>query len=135
LTLNGKVDRRALAVPDREAMTRTAYEAPQGETEQMLAALWQELLGVERVGRHDHFFELGGHSLLAVQAVAQASQQFAVQIELKALFLRPLLCDFSDVVTERMLESFSAEDLSSAGTEVDDMSEAELLAYLSGNSQ
>ncbi|MDF3983963.1 non-ribosomal peptide synthetase, partial [Luteibacter sp. PPL554] len=133
LTLNGKVDRRALAVPDREAMTSKAYEPPQGTTEEELAEMWQALLGVERVGRNDHFFELGGHSLLAVQAVAQAGQRFAVRIDLKALFLRPLLSDFGDAVTERILEEFNTEDLSSAAAEVDDMTEAELLAYLSGS--
>lgn len=65
--------------------------------------------------------------------MAQAGQRFAVRIDLKALFLRPLLSDFGDAVTERILEEFNTEDLSSAAAEVDDMTEAELLAYLSGS--
>ncbi|WP_234894674.1 non-ribosomal peptide synthetase, partial [Sinorhizobium medicae] len=67
LTPNGKLDRKALPAPDDDAYARTAYEAPQGAVETALAGIWQELLGLERVGRHDNFFELGGHSLLAVQ--------------------------------------------------------------------
>ncbi|MEI9426107.1 phosphopantetheine-binding protein, partial [Mesorhizobium sp. Cs1299R1N1] len=67
LTANGKLDRKALPVPEDDAYARAAYEAPQGAVETALAGIWVELLGVERVGRHDHFFELGGHSLLAVQ--------------------------------------------------------------------
>ncbi|MBD9653175.1 non-ribosomal peptide synthetase, partial [Ensifer sp. ENS09] len=67
LTPNGKLDRRALPAPDDEAYARRGYEAPQGEIEQILAAIWSDLLGVDRVSRNDHFFELGGHSLLAVQ--------------------------------------------------------------------
>jgi hypothetical protein len=69
LTANGKVDRKALPEPDGEAHARRGYEAPQGEVETALAAIWSELLGVERVGRNDNFFELGGHSLLAVQLI------------------------------------------------------------------
>ncbi|XEN34652.1 hypothetical protein M728_005313 (plasmid) [Ensifer sp. WSM1721] len=67
LTPNGKLDRKALPSPADDAYARRAYEAPQGAVETALAGIWEELLGVERVGRHDHFFELGGHSLLAVQ--------------------------------------------------------------------
>ncbi|MHB2190303.1 amino acid adenylation domain-containing protein, partial [Serratia marcescens] len=65
LSPNGKLDRRALPEP-QGAQSQAAYEAPQGEHETLLAAIWRELLNVERVGRHDNFFELGGHSLLAV---------------------------------------------------------------------
>ncbi|MCF2135528.1 phosphopantetheine-binding protein, partial [Mycetohabitans sp. B3] len=50
-----------------DALAHQAYEAPQGELETTLATIWAELLGVERVGRHDSFFALGGHSLLAVR--------------------------------------------------------------------
>ncbi|MDO9005769.1 MAG: amino acid adenylation domain-containing protein, partial [Aquabacterium sp.] len=63
LNANGKIDRQAL--PDPELGGSPAYEAPQGELETALAALWAEVLGVPRVGRRDNFFELGGHSLLA----------------------------------------------------------------------
>ena len=68
LTPNGKLDRRALPSPEGDAYARRGYEAPQGETEEALAEIWSEVLGVERVGRRDHFFELGGHSLLVVRA-------------------------------------------------------------------
>ena len=55
---------KALPAPEGDAYARRGYEAPVGETEQALAEIWSEVLGVERVGRRDHFFELGGHSLL-----------------------------------------------------------------------
>ena len=67
LTPNGKLDRRALPAPELDAYASRQYEAPQGEVEEILAGIWQELLRVERVGRQDNFFELGGHSLLIVQ--------------------------------------------------------------------
>nr|WP_246763574.1 non-ribosomal peptide synthetase [Rhizobium sp. 007] len=67
LTANGKLDRKGLPAPADDAYARRSYEAPQGGIETALAGIWAELLGLERVGRHDHFFELGGHSLLAVQ--------------------------------------------------------------------
>ncbi|WP_240335935.1 non-ribosomal peptide synthetase, partial [Pseudomonas syringae] len=62
---NGKLDRRALPQPSADAFVSRDYQAPLGDTETTLAALWCEVLSVERVGRQDHFFELGGHSLLA----------------------------------------------------------------------
>ncbi len=62
LTGNGKLDRRALPVPEGDAFAHAGYEAPLGEIEVALARIWSELLGVEQVGRHDNFFALGGHS-------------------------------------------------------------------------
>ncbi|EPN29963.1 non-ribosomal peptide synthetase SyfA, partial [Pseudomonas syringae pv. actinidiae ICMP 18807] len=62
LTANGKLDRRALPDPDPAYLLGHAYEAPLGEVEIAMAAIWAQVLGVERVGRHDNFFELGGHS-------------------------------------------------------------------------
>src|SRR5262249_16049176 len=69
LTPNGKLDRRALPAPDLSSVVRREYEESQGEIEVMMAQIWQELLGVERVGRHDQFFELGGHSLLVIAMI------------------------------------------------------------------
>ncbi|WP_163029856.1 AMP-binding protein, partial [Pseudomonas viridiflava] len=62
LTSHGKLDRRTLPDPELADLTATAYEAPQGENEVIIAGLWEQVLGLERVGRHDNFFELGGHS-------------------------------------------------------------------------
>ncbi|WP_279609035.1 non-ribosomal peptide synthetase [Burkholderia gladioli] len=89
LTRNGKVDRRALPEPDDEAFVQAQYEAPQGETEQTIAALWAELLGVERVGRHDNFFALGGHSLLATRMLARLRESFGHDVSIRTLFEAP----------------------------------------------
>ncbi|MER8371012.1 amino acid adenylation domain-containing protein, partial [Mesorhizobium sp. M1378] len=94
LTANGKLDRKALPVPDDDAYGRAAYEAPQGEIETALAQIWTELLGVERVGRHDHFFELGGHSLLAVQLMERL-RRLSLGVEVRTLFARPVLADLA----------------------------------------
>ncbi|WP_350307828.1 hypothetical protein, partial [Photorhabdus viridis] len=66
LTPNGKLDRKSLPAPDQSAVAMHAYEAPVSELETTLAQIWQDLLGLARVGRYDHFFKLGGHSLLAI---------------------------------------------------------------------
>ncbi|MEE4486014.1 condensation domain-containing protein, partial [Serratia ficaria] len=83
------LDRRALPEP-QGAQSQAAYAAPQGERETLLAEIWRELLGVERVGRYDNFFELGGHSLLAVR-LTNRLQQAGLQLQLQALFAGPTL--------------------------------------------
>jgi amino acid adenylation domain-containing protein len=98
LTANGKVDRKALPAPEAAALTAHEYEAPQGQIEEALAALWQELLHVERVGRHDQFFELGGHSLLAVQLISQVRAKFGVELPLRELFVSSSLSALADAV-------------------------------------
>nr|WP_245495075.1 non-ribosomal peptide synthetase [Rhizobium ruizarguesonis] len=95
LTVNGKLDRKALPVPDDDAYARRVYEAPQGEIETLLAGIWAELLGVERVGRHDNFFELGGHSLLAVRLLVRLTEALAVELPLAILFAKPTLAELA----------------------------------------
>ncbi|OTA15175.1 Amino acid adenylation [Xenorhabdus vietnamensis] len=95
LTGSGKLDRKALPAPDRTAIASREYEAPQGETEQKLAEIWQSLLGLEQVGRHDNFFELGGHSLLTVQMASRLRQVFNTKLDLQDLFTRPILSDLA----------------------------------------
>ncbi|WP_247263195.1 MULTISPECIES: non-ribosomal peptide synthetase [Pseudomonas] len=90
LTPNGKLDRKALPVPDSSAYASRVYEAPVGEVEVRLAALWADLLKVERVGRHDHFFELGGHSLLAVSLI-ERMRQANLEADVRVLFGQPTL--------------------------------------------
>ncbi|KAG0195678.1 hypothetical protein BGX28_000898, partial [Mortierella sp. GBA30] len=67
LTTNGKLNRRALPAPGVDDFARQAYEAPRGEVEEVIAAIWSDLLRVDQVSRHDSFFALGGHSLLAAK--------------------------------------------------------------------
>ncbi|MCK0546005.1 amino acid adenylation domain-containing protein, partial [Pseudomonas syringae pv. aptata] len=90
LTPNGKLDRKALPAPDSSAFASRAYEAPVGNVEIRLAALWAELLNVEKVGRHDHFFELGGHSLLAVSLI-ERMRQADLEADVQVLFGHPTL--------------------------------------------
>ncbi|QPB24428.1 amino acid adenylation domain-containing protein (plasmid) [Rhizobium sp. 007] len=102
LTANGKLDRKGLPAPADDAYARRSYEAPQGEIETALAGIWAELLGLERVGRHDHFFELGGHSLLAVQLSSRLSQAVGVALPLTRLFARPVLSDLAASIVEAL---------------------------------
>lgn len=83
LTANGKVDRKALPVPEGRVGVGTAFIAPRTPTEDLLTGIWARLLEVEQVGIHDSFFELGGHSLLATQIVSQVRIAFGVTVPLR----------------------------------------------------
>ncbi|MCC4598321.1 amino acid adenylation domain-containing protein, partial [Xanthomonas campestris pv. phormiicola] len=98
LTASGKLDRRALPAPDADALATQAYLAPQGEREILLAALWRELLDIERVGRHDSFFALGGHSLLAITLIERL-RRHGWQLEVRALFSSPTLAGLASTLT------------------------------------
>ncbi|PYC30808.1 non-ribosomal peptide synthetase, partial [Pseudomonas soli] len=86
LTSHGKLDRKAL--PQPAMLAAQDYVMPQGPVETAIAALWAEVLGIERVGRHDNFFELGGHSLLAVNLTARL-RQAGLQADVRTLFGQP----------------------------------------------
>ncbi|MGQ5273748.1 amino acid adenylation domain-containing protein, partial [Xanthomonas arboricola pv. corylina] len=91
---SGKLDRRALPAPDAAAVAKQAYEAPATATEARVAEVWSALLGVARIGRHDHFFELGGHSLLATQLVAALRRTIGREVPLRRVFEQPTLSGF-----------------------------------------
>ncbi|MCA7011679.1 amino acid adenylation domain-containing protein, partial [Dickeya dadantii] len=99
LTPNGKVDRKALPAPDDGDFARTDYEAPQSTTEQTLATIWQELLGIERIGRQDHFFELGGHSLLAITLIERL-RRAGYALAVSELFKQPTLAALAAALTD-----------------------------------
>ncbi|MFL1515347.1 amino acid adenylation domain-containing protein [Pseudomonas prosekii] len=101
LSPNGKLDRRALPAPGVDAVLARDYEAPLGPVENALAAIWSEVLKIERVGRHDHFFELGGHSLLAVNLVARM-REAGLNADARALFSEPTLAALAAKTVEHV---------------------------------
>ncbi|MGC4060738.1 MAG: amino acid adenylation domain-containing protein [Aquabacterium sp.] len=94
LTINGKLDRRALPAPNADAYAGSQYAAPIGEQEQLLARIWSGLLSVPQVGRHDSFFDLGGHSLLVMQLIEQL-RKAGWRVPLRQVFERPTLSDLA----------------------------------------
>ncbi|WP_036667193.1 non-ribosomal peptide synthetase, partial [Paenibacillus sp. UNC217MF] len=91
LTPNGKLDRKALPAPEGALQTGTEYAAPRTATEAKLAQLWQEVLGLERVGIRDNFFDIGGHSLRAMTLVSRIHQTLEAEVPLRQLFLSPTI--------------------------------------------
>ena len=96
LTTNGKVDRKALRALSKD--TATEYEGARNEIEELLVQVWQEVLGLERLGSHDNFFELGGHSLLATQLIAKVRSQMDVDLALRTVFERPSIAQLAQVI-------------------------------------
>jgi len=91
LTANGKIDRRALLQVDTGEFVGHAYVGPETETEQQLVAIWQELLGVERVGVRDNFFDLGGHSVSAIRLVSKIRRELETEVAIRNIFLYPTI--------------------------------------------
>ncbi|MCX4160100.1 MULTISPECIES: non-ribosomal peptide synthetase [Paraburkholderia] len=99
VTQNGKLDRRALPAPE-DGAAGAPYVAPRDATEAALASIWQQVLGVERVGAHDDFFLLGGHSLLAVRVISAIRATFGHAPTLRAVFEQPVLADLAASVRD-----------------------------------
>ncbi|WP_085618102.1 MULTISPECIES: non-ribosomal peptide synthetase [unclassified Pseudomonas] len=110
LTPSGKLDRKALPLPDPN-QPQHDYQAPQSERQQQLANIWAQLLNVARVGLNDNFFELGGHSLLAAQAVSRINVELGLDIPLRLIFSHPELRAFAQALDEQGL-SLSDDGLS-----------------------
>ncbi len=97
LTSNGKVDRRALPSPaDTRPESGKAFVEFRTPTEELLADIWAQVLGVERVGIYDDFFDLGGHSLLATQVVSRIRETFQVEMPLRRLFETPTVAGLAE---------------------------------------
>ena len=106
LTLNGKVDRKALPIPDmtRPKEMEEGFVAPGTPTEEILAEIWAEILKLEKVGIHENFFELGGHSLLATQVVSRVRGVFQVELPLRFFFESPTVAGLSERIEETRRE-------------------------------
>ncbi len=100
LTSSGKVDRRAL--PRVDSSRADLFVAPVSPEQQAIAAIWSELLGVDKIGLNDNFFELGGHSLLATQVISRLRSVFKVELALRSLFEAPTIAGLAQrIETER----------------------------------
>ncbi|MEH2279374.1 MAG: amino acid adenylation domain-containing protein [Nostoc sp.] len=99
LTPNGKVNRRALPEPttSRPELSQTFVE-PRTPTEEILAGIWRDVLGLEQVGIYDNFFDLGGHSLLATQVIALTRKAFGIELPLLSLFESPAIAPLAQKI-------------------------------------
>ena len=126
LTPGGKVDRQALPVPDLSRLcASTEYVAPRTPTEEKLAEIVRDVLGVERVGVYDNFFELGGHSMMATQVVSRIREEFGVEIPLRTLFEHPTVEEITQEIAVLQAESVGDEELEALLAELDDLSDEE----------
>ncbi|MFN6470969.1 MAG: amino acid adenylation domain-containing protein [Nostoc sp. SerVER01] len=102
LTTNGKVDRRALPIPDGDRPElEEVYVAPRSEMEQAIAKVWQEVLQLENVGINDNFFDLGGHSLLIVQVNNQLRTIFQQDIPVVTMFQNPTIHSLAGYLSQK----------------------------------
>jgi acyl carrier protein len=101
LTPNGKVDRRALPAPGpHRPDLQSAYAVPRTALERALAAIWQDLLGLEKVGTQDNFFDLGGHSLLLIQLHARLGAELHREVALVDLFKYPTIQALAEYLSQ-----------------------------------
>jgi len=98
LTPNGKIDRKALPAPDMTTLSNQEYVAPRNEMESLLASIWSDVLGIERIGVNDNFFELGGHSLLATQVASRLRKHYVNDISLRLFFEYPNIAAFVEIL-------------------------------------
>ena len=111
LTTNGKIDYRALPVPENiRTKTEGDVPAPRTRTEILLAEIWQEVLDVDQVGINDNFFDCGGHSLRALRVLSRVRQSFKVELSLTDIFITPTLAGFAALIDRKQLESTTDDE-------------------------
>jgi amino acid adenylation domain-containing protein len=131
LTPNGKVDYRALPAPDQvRPQAEKIFVAPRNEVEEVLAAIWVEVLKLDQVGIHDNFFELGGHSLLATQIISRIRTAFQVQLPLRSIFETPTVADLAQAIVQIQSETPQAEEIDRLLGELEGLSEEEVQRLL-----
>jgi amino acid adenylation domain-containing protein len=115
LTANGKLDSKALPMPEGDAHAVRGYEAPKGEIEKRLVEIWADVLKVERVGREDNFFELGGHSLLAMRVMARIRHTFDLELPVRCMFEKPTIVALADEVRRAQALGLKGHSLMARG--------------------
>jgi acyl carrier protein len=100
-TPNGKVDRQALPAPEGGHLScESTFVPPRTSTEKLLAEIWSEVLGLERVGIYDNFLELGGHSLLAIQVISRVREALSLEVPLRSLFESLTIAEMSQAIEQ-----------------------------------
>ena len=134
LTGTGKVNRRALPDPGKSRPNlATPLVAPTTEVESKLAAIWQDVLSLDRVGVNDNFFDLGGHSLAASRVISRVIQAFQVELPIKALFDAPTVTAMATIIAQNQTKRASNAELARMLNELDSMSEEEAQNQLAGD--
>ena len=100
LTINGKVDKKALPSPFDDNFSDKSYEAPRNGTEIVLATIWQDLLNIKSPGIHQNFFHSGGHSLLAIRLLGAIRRQFNIAVSIKDIFSQPTIAGLSGLINK-----------------------------------
>ncbi|MDT3425818.1 amino acid adenylation domain-containing protein [Paenibacillus forsythiae] len=98
LTPNGKLDRKQLPPFEANVSSTAEYMPPETETEGKLAAIWQEMLGLQQISINDNFFEIGGHSLKAALFIARVNKEFGFQIPLREIFKQPTIRNIAGLI-------------------------------------
>jgi len=124
LTPNGKVNRSALPTPDQSRPDlKESFVPPQAPVEKIVAAIWKQVLGLEKIGIHDNFFELGGHSLLATQVVSRLRDVFHLDLPIRALFEKPTVGELAESIRETQWLTLKPTDLVDILAELESMSD------------
>ncbi|MBW4611020.1 MAG: amino acid adenylation domain-containing protein [Hassallia sp. WJT32-NPBG1] len=132
LTLNGKINRHQLPVPDntRQEWARP-FVAPRNSVEEMLAQIWAEILQIEQVSIDDNFFELGGHSLLATQLIYRVQKAFQVELSLRSLFEAPTIAGLAIQIIDKQVDQLDSDNLLGMLAELEQLSNDEVQKILS----
>ncbi|NOK59265.1 MAG: type I polyketide synthase [Chloroflexi bacterium AL-W] len=126
--------RGAMPTPHERPHLLTPYVAPRNEIEQIIADIWQTLLGIDQVGVYDNFFELGGHSLLITQVVSHIREALVIDLPLRRLFDTQTIAELAVVLVQELAELEDSESLSAILSEIEQLSTDDTVAELSGHS-
>jgi amino acid adenylation domain-containing protein len=136
LTPSGKIDRRKLPAPEQVSSDEQSnFVAPRTPTEQILADIWAEVLGLERVGIHDNFFDLGGRSLLVAQVIARVLDDFKVELPVRVMFESPTVAELNIALLEYQAGQVGADGMAELLAEIEGLSENEAEAMITDNRQ
>ncbi len=135
LTTSGKIDHRALPVPDLfDRSTIESYTAPRDVVEELLAEIWGHCLVIKQPGIHDNFFQLGGHSLLVTQVLVQIDEIFHVQLPVKVFFESPTISDLAQTLRQHEKQPGQIDTIAKIRKQVSRMSPADIQKKLQRSS-